>query len=150
VLASSLLLPASHSVLHVILIITLLLLSPGYTYSVALPAPDICRAVQSNVAAASARVLVHCSVCFLLTTMVLLADAALVAGLHAGAGLPLSVSFAVAVGANLGLVLLLFAALLLVRCLNRSSDRAMSQALTGPQVGEGLRHVQDYQSIVCS
>jgi hypothetical protein len=92
------------------------------------------RAVQTNVAAASARVLVHCSVCFLLTTMVVLGDAALVAGLHAGAGLPLSVSFGIAVGANLALVLLLFAVLLLVRCLNRSSDRAMSQALTGPQV----------------
>jgi hypothetical protein len=91
--------------------------------------------VQSNVAAASARVLVHCSVCFLLTTMVALGDAALVAGLHAGAGLPLSVSFGIAVGANLALVLLLFVVLLLVRCLNQSSDRAMSQALTGPQVG---------------
>jgi hypothetical protein len=97
------------------------------------PVP-LCRAVQTNVAAASARVLVHCSVCFLLTTMVALGDAALVAGLHAGAGLPLSVSFGIAVGANLALVLLLFVVLLLVRCLNRSSDRAMSQALTGPQV----------------
>jgi hypothetical protein len=66
--------------------------------------------------------------------MVALGDAALVAGLHAGAGLPLSVSFGIAVGANLALVLLLFVVLLLVRCLNRSSDRAMSQALTGPQV----------------
>ncbi|KAF6255821.1 hypothetical protein COO60DRAFT_1627408 [Scenedesmus sp. NREL 46B-D3] len=91
-------------------------------------------AVQSNIAAASARVLVHCSVCFLLTTMVLLGDAALVAGLHAGARLPLSVSFGIAVGANLVLVVLLFAALLLVRCLNTSSDRAMSEALTGHQV----------------
>ncbi|WIA41284.1 hypothetical protein OEZ86_004888 [Tetradesmus obliquus] len=108
-------------------------------------AGQLARAVQSNVAAASARVLVHCSVCFLLTTMVALGDAALVAGLHAGAGLALSVSFGIAVGANLGLVVVLFGGLLLVRCLNRSSDRAMSEAMTGPQVqqlDELLRSLQ--------
>uniref|UniRef100_A0A383V829 Uncharacterized protein n=1 Tax=Tetradesmus obliquus TaxID=3088 RepID=A0A383V829_TETOB len=118
---------------------------PGPTEALTSTAGQLARAVQSNVAAASARVLVHCSVCFLLTTMVALGDAALVAGLHAGAGLALSVSFGIAVGANLGLVVVLFGGLLLVRCLNRSSDRAMSEAMTGPQVqqlDELLRSLQ--------
>lgn len=95
----------------------------------------VCRSVQRNIAAASARVLVHCSLCFLLTTMVVLGDAALVAGLHIAAQMPLSVSFGIAVGANMVLVVLLLATLLLVRCFNNATGRPAPDALlNGPQV----------------
>jgi hypothetical protein len=99
-------------------------------------AGNIAASVQRNIALASARVLVHCSVCFLLVTMVLLADVACVAALHLAAGMPLSVACAIAVGMNGALMLLLVSVLLVVRCVNANNSRSLTEVANGPQVRE--------------
>lgn len=66
---------------------------------------------------------------------VALGDAAIVTGLHVGAKLPLSVSFAVAVAANLVLVLMLLAMLVVARLLNASNNSRLAAAANSPEVG---------------
>jgi membrane protein implicated in regulation of membrane protease activity len=68
-------------------------------------------------------------------TQVALGDAAIVTGLHLGAKLPLSVSFAVAVAANLALVLMLLGLLVVARVLNASSNSRLAAAANSPEVG---------------
>lgn len=81
------------------------------------------------------KLLLHCGMCCLITMMVGLGDAAIVTGLHVGAKLPLSVSFAVAVAANLVLVLLLLAMLVVARMMNAATNDRMAQMANRPEVG---------------
>lgn len=67
---------------------------------------------------------------------VALGDAAIVTGLHVGAKLPLSVSFAVAVAGNLVLVLMLLAMLVVARLLNASNNSRLAAAANSPEVGQ--------------
>jgi hypothetical protein len=90
--------------------------------------------IQANLVAAGAQLMVVCGMCFLLTVVVLLADAALIAGLHVGARLSLAASLAVAVGANLALVLALAGLQLLVRLGNRAKNRRLEEAANRPEV----------------
>lgn len=92
------------------------------------------QTIQGNVIAVAVKLLLNCGVCFLLTLMVVLGDAALVTGLHVGAHLTLAVAFGVAVAANLVLVLLLLGLMLGVRLANAARDRRLEEAARGPEV----------------
>jgi hypothetical protein len=70
--------------------------------------------------------------CLLL--QVALADAAIVTGLHIGAHLPLSVSFAIAVAANMVLVLLLLGLLVAARLANAANNSRLAEAANSPEV----------------
>lgn len=98
-------------------------------------AGTVMQSVQDNIAAASVRVLSYCGLCFLLTTLVILGDAALVAGLHVGAGMQLAVAFGITVGANLVLMLLLVAVLVVVHIRNNRDVVSLQEKLNSPQVG---------------
>lgn len=65
---------------------------------------------------------------------VALADAAIVTGLHIGAKLPLSVSFAIAVAANMVLVLLLLGLLVAARMANAANNSRLAEAANSPEV----------------
>jgi len=97
-------------------------------------ATNVMTTIQSNVIAVVVKLLLHCGLCFLVTTMVVLGDAALVTGLHIGAKLPLSVSFAVAVAVNLALVLLLVVLLVVVRHANASNNSRLAEVANSPEV----------------
>lgn len=84
------------------------------------------------------KLLLHCGMCCLITMMVALGDAAIVAGLHVGARLPLSVSFAVAVAANMVLVLVLLGLLLVARMLNAANNDRLAEMANRPEVRHGL------------
>lgn len=102
------------------------------------------QSLQSNLAAASIRVLSYCGLCFLLTSLVVLGDAALVAGLHVGGRMPLAVAFGITVGANIMMMLMLVMVLVIVHIRNATEARSLQDRLNSPQVSkhDGLQTLQ--------
>lgn len=107
---------------------------PAGAGAITTTAGTVLHSLQSNLAAASIRVLSYCGLCFLMTTLVVLGDAALVAGLHVGANMQLSVAFGITVGANVVLMLLLVTVLVLVHIRNAKNNKTLADKLNSPQV----------------
>lgn len=79
------------------------------------PAGGILASLQSGVTSASVTVVVHCGICFMGTTALLMTEAALLAFLIVTKQLRMDVSFGIAVAFNFAIVMFLAAGLLIRR-----------------------------------